>query len=159
MTVRKAEMMRRFRFCNGSLIAESALPATDFKVLLYLPSVLSMTQNRLPTSSIFNLQSPLWRIPPFLSMRQYWQCCRRWGDEYQPGATSGRPASPAVGKAVIIWRRPSTAATTVDLLPVTVQQTGTAAGNCTGASGVLSRSVHFHKYNAKWGEQYEHCSI
>lgn len=43
-----------------------------------------------PLTNIFNLQSPLWRIPPFLSMRQYWQCCRRWGDEYQPGATPGR---------------------------------------------------------------------
>jgi hypothetical protein len=45
-----------------------------------------------PLTNIFNLQSPLWRIPPFLSMRQYWQCCRRWGDEYQPGATPGRSA-------------------------------------------------------------------
>ena len=43
-----------------------------------------------PLTNIFNLQSPLWRIPPFLSMRQYWQCCRRWGDESQPGATPGR---------------------------------------------------------------------
>lgn len=47
-----------------------------------------------PLTNIFNLQSPLWRIPPFLSMRQYWQCCRRWGDEYQPGATPGRSTIP-----------------------------------------------------------------
>lgn len=45
-----------------------------------------------PLTNIFNLQSPLRRIPPFLSMRQYWQYCRRWSDEYQPGATPGRSA-------------------------------------------------------------------
>ena len=47
-----------------------------------------------PLTNIFNLQSPLWRIPPFLSMRQYWQYCRRRSDEYQPGATPGRSTIP-----------------------------------------------------------------
>lgn len=90
----------------------------------------SMTENRLPTSSIAIAANT-----SFHFHAADWYTRRRRSDEYDSGATPGRSTSPAVGEAAITWRRPSTAATTGGLSPVTVQRTVTAAGNCTGASG------------------------